>query len=324
MAVKKETLNNLQKTFGKESVMKMSDNLQLDLDWIKTGSLFLDNILGGGFPRGRIVEIYGPESAGKTTSVIHAIAEAQKQGLNVGFIDAEHAFDPEYASHLGVDVDELLISQPDNAEQALDMAIAMVESADIQVVAVDSTNALSPKAELEGEMGDNSVALQARLLSKALRKITGAAKKNNCLVIFISQIRIKVGVLYGSPESVGVGNALKFYASQRIDIRKSSPTMEDGNAVGHNMKFKIVKNKVSPPFKTCEVALRYGQGYDKEEELIDMCVELGIIERKGSHYYFDGTKLGNGKKNVKDTLRDNQEVTDILKDTCEDVLKSAV
>lgn len=312
MPVSKNTLDKLQKSFGKEAVMKLSDKPDLDLDWISTGSLALDWILGGGFPRGRIIEIYGPESVGKTTTVIQAMAEAQKGGLNVGFIDAEHAFDPEYAKSLGVDVDELLISQPDNAEQALDLAIAMIESGDIHVVAIDSTNALAPKAELEGEMGDNNVALQARILSKAMRKIAGIAKKNNCLVIFVSQIRIKVGVVYGSPESVGVGNSLKYYASQRIDIRKSTPVKDGDLAIGHMMKFKSVKNKVYAPYKYIEVMLKYGEGYDTDGEILDLGVAMEIIDKSGSWYSYTGTKLGQGKKGVMKTFEDNPELKEEL------------
>ena len=312
MPITKETLDKLQKSFGKEAVMRLSDRPDLDLDWISTGSLSLDWILGGGFPRGRIVEIYGPESAGKTTTVIQAMAEAQKSGLNVGFIDVEHAFDPEYAKNLGVDVDELLISQPDNAEQALDLAVAMIETGEIHVVAIDSTNALAPKAELEGEMGDNSVALQARILSKAMRKIAGIAKRNNCLVLFVSQLRIKVGVIYGSPESIGVGNALKYYASQRIDIRKSTPIKEGELAVGHTMKFKTVKNKVFAPYKSVDVILKYGRGYDTDSEIIDLGVAMEIIDKSGSWYSYDGTKLGQGKVGVAKTFEDNPELKEEL------------
>lgn len=320
--ISQEALASLQKTFGKEAVMKMSEKLDLDIDFASSGSLMLNWKLGGGYPYGRIIEIYGPESAGKTTAAIHAIAEVQKAGGVAGMVDAEHAFDPEYARKLGVNVDELVISQPDHAEQGLNIAIDMIKTGEFKVVVVDSTNALTPQAELEGEMEDNTVALQARILSKAMRKMAGIAKKNNCLVIFISQIRSKVGVIYGSPESVGVGNALKYYASQRLDIRKSTPLQnKTGEAIGHTMKIKTVKNKVSSPYKTAEVVLLYGKGYDTEGEILDLAVEMEIVNKSGAWYSYQGTKLGQGKDATLATLEDNPELRDELRELVIEGLK---
>ena len=315
MGISKEKLDALQKTFGKGSIMKMNEAPDLDLTFISSGSLDLDHALGGGFPLGRIVEIYGPESSGKTTLAIHAIAEAQKEGLVCAFVDAEHAFDKTYAEALGVDTDELLISQPDYGEQALDLVDAIIDTQEVSVIVVDSTSTLTPKSELEGEMEQSAVGTQARMLSKGLRKITGKAKKNNVLVIFISQLREKIGVMFGSPEVVGVGNAMKFYASQRVDVRRSTQVKDkqSGEAEGNITRAKVVKNKVAPPFKVAEYVIKFGVGIDKDQEIFDLAVAMNIIEKAGSWFSYDGTKLGQGSSTALAIIKDNPELMDNLK-----------
>lgn len=315
MGISKESLSKLQKVFGKEAVMTLGESMNLDIELLSSGSILLNNALGGGYPMGRIIEIAGPESSGKTTLAIHAIAEAQKLGKNCAMIDAEHAFDKVYAENLGVNTDELLISQPDTGEQALDLVEAMIDTGEVQVIVIDSTSSLVPRAELEGEMGDSAVGLQARLLSKALRKVTGKAKKNNCLLIFISQLREKIGVMYGSPEVIGVGNALKFYASQRIVVRKSSQVSgKDGfGPEGNVTKAKIIKNKIAPPFRETEYTIKYGKGIDKDGELLDLAVEMKIIDKSGSWYSYQGTRLGQGKENSLSILQDNPNLMDEIK-----------
>lgn len=310
MAISKEALEKVQKIYGKESVMRLSD-IDTDVEFISTGSLLFDSITGGGLPKGRIIEIYGPESAGKTTSTIEIIAEAQRGGLNAFFCDAEHAFDSDYARKLGVDVDELAVTQPDNGEQALDVTIAMIETGEISLAVIDSTSALVPKSEIEGEMGDQQMGVQARMLSKALRKLASVASKYNCTVVFISQIREKIGP-YGG-QAIGVGTAMKFYASIRIEIKKSQPIIVDAVAIGHTMEITTKKNKVFPPFRKCEVILRYGEGYDRLSEIIDVASEYEVIKKGGSWYSYGDTKLGQGKENVRNLLLDNPELVDEIR-----------
>ena len=307
-------LAGIEKHFGKGSVMKMGDAPEVGLDVISTSSLYLDDALGvGGLPRGRVVEIYGPESSGKTTLTLHVIAEAQKLGLTAAFIDVEHALDPTYARKLGVNTDELILSQPDYGEQALEMLDKLIETKLVHVIIVDSVAALVPKAELEGEMGDNQMGLQARLMSKALRKITSSTKKNNTLVIFINQLRMKIGVMFGNPETTAGGNALKFYASVRIDIRKGAAIKSGEEIIGNKTKIKIIKNKVAPPFKTAEVDVLYGIGIDSVSEILDISTELGTIKRGGSWYSYGDTRLGQGRDTVVEMLRDNPELLEELK-----------
>ena len=287
-----ETLKEITKMFGKGAIMKLGERQAVDVDVIPSGSLLLDDALGvGGYPKGRIIEIYGPESSGKTTLALHAIAECQKQGGRAAFVDAEHAIDPVYAKNLGVDVDELILSQPDNGEQALEIVEMLASSGAISLIIVDSVAALVPQAELDGEMGDSSVGLQARLMSKAMRKLAGVLNKQNCAVIFINQLREKVGVMYGNPETTSGGRALKFYASIRIDIRRTEALKSGSDIVGNTVKVKIVKNKVSPPFKTCELDIIYGQGISKESEILDKAVELGIIKKSGSWFEYKAARL---------------------------------
>ena len=308
----KLTLEKLDKAFGKGTVMKLSDQKVQDVTTISTGSLGLDIALGvGGLPRGRVVEIYGPESSGKTTLTMHCIAEAQKAGGTAAFIDAEHAFDPAYAKKLGIDVDNLLISQPDNGEQALEIADHLISSGAIDIIVIDSVAALVPKAEIEGDMGDSKVGLHARLMSQALRKLTGTINKTNCLVIFINQLREKIGVMFGSPETTTGGNALKFYASVRLDIRRIGQIKEDKDHVtGNRTKVKVVKNKVAPPFKVVEFDIMYGEGISKIGEIIDLGTELGIIVKSGSWFSYDGNRVGQGRDSVVTLLRDNPEMAD--------------
>ena len=305
-------LGKIEKDFGKGSVMKLGDaaeNMQVDV--IPTGSLQLDFALGvGGLPRGRIVEIYGPESSGKTTVALHCIAQAQKAGGTAAFIDAEHALDPVYASQLGVDINELYVSQPDNGEQALDICEALVRSGAIDIVVVDSVAALVPKAEIEGDMGDSHVGLQARLMSQALRKLTGVISKTNAIVIFINQLREKVGVMYGNPEVTTGGKALKFYASVRIDIRKSEAIKDGKDVVGNRVKIKIVKNKVAPPFRSCMVDMLYGEGISREGELLDLAVEQDIVKKSGSFYSLDGERIGQGRDNARVYFKNHPEAFD--------------
>jgi recombination protein RecA len=302
-------LGQIEKQFGKGAVMRMGDHERQAIPAISTGSLGLDIALGiGGLPKGRIVEIYGPESSGKTTLTLSVIAEAQKQGATCAFVDAEHALDPDYAGKLGVNVDDLLVSQPDTGEQALEITDMLVRSNAIDVIIVDSVAALVPKAEIEGEMGDMHVGLQARLMSQALRKITGNIKNANCLVIFINQIRMKIGVMFGSPETTTGGNALKFYSSVRLDIRRTGAVKEGEEVVGSETRVKIVKNKVAPPFRQAEFQILYGKGIYRNGEIIDLGVQQGLIEKSGAWYSYQGNKIGQGKANAAKYLEDNQEV----------------
>ena len=304
-----ETLKEIQKMFGKGSVMKLGERQAVDVDVIPSGSLLLDDALGvGGYPKGRIIEIYGPESSGKTTLALHAIAECQKAGGRAAFVDAEHAIDPVYAKNLGVDVDELILSQPDNGEQALEIVEMLASSGAISLIIVDSVAALVPQAELDGEMGDSSVGLQARLMSKAMRKLAGVLNKQNCAVIFINQLREKVGVMYGNPETTSGGRALKFYASIRIDIRRTEALKTGSEIYGNTVKVKIVKNKVSPPFKTCELDIIYGQGISKESEILDKAVELGLIKKSGSWFEYKGAKIAQGRDAAKEYIKSNEDV----------------
>ena len=310
----KLTLDKLDKAYGKGTVMKMSDQAIVDVDTISSGSLGLDIALGvGGYPRGRVIEIYGPESSGKTTLTLHAIAEAQKAGGIAAFIDAEHAFDRFYAEKLGVDLDNLIISQPDNGEQALEIADNLVRSGAIDIVVIDSVAALTPKSEIEGEMGDSKMGLHARLMSQALRKLTGSISKTNCTMIFINQLREKIGVMFGNPETTTGGNALKFYASVRVDIRRSTQIKDtDSNVTGNKTRVKIVKNKVAPPFKTAEFDIMYGEGISKVGEVLDIAVAHDIIKKSGSWFSYDDTKLGQGRDAVKALIKDNPELMDEL------------
>jgi len=308
------TIDKLEKTYGKGAVMKLSDEKVLDIPAISTGSLGLDMALGiGGIPRGRVIEIYGPESSGKTTLTLHCIAEAQKAGGMAAFIDAEHAFDRNYAEKLGIDTENLLISQPDNGEQALEIAEHLIRSGAIDIIVIDSVAALVPKGELEGEMGESKMGLQARLMSQALRKLTGAIHKTGCSCVFINQLRDKIGVMFGSPETTTGGNALKFYASVRLDIRRVGQ-IKDGpdNVLGNRTRVKVVKNKVAPPFKVVEFDIIYGQGISKVGEVIDLGVELEIIKKAGSWFSYNGEKLGQGRDAVKSLLLDNPELLDEL------------
>ncbi len=301
----------IEKDFGKGSIMKLGEEKIDNIEVIPSGSIALDYALGvGGYPKGRIVEIYGPESSGKTTLAIHAIAEAQKQGGIAAFIDAEHAFDRFYAANLGVNVDELLISQPDNGEQALDIADQLIRSAAVDIIVIDSVAALTPKAELEGDMGDNKVGLQARLMSQALRKLTATISKTNTTCIFINQLREKIGIMFGNPETTTGGNALKFYASVRLDIRKSSSIKDGDNVIGNEVKVKVVKNKVAPPFRRAEFEIMYGEGICRVGEVVDLGVDFGILEKSGSWYSYNGSKLGQGKEATKRVVRDNPELCD--------------
>lgn len=306
-------LSQIERQFGKGTVMRMGDQEQVKVPTVSTGSLGLDAALGvGGLPKGRIVEIYGPESSGKTTLTLQVIAEAQKQGGTCAFIDAEHALDPIYAEKLGVNVDDLIVSQPDTGEQALEVADMLVRSGAIDVLVVDSVAALTPKAEIEGEMGDHHVGLQARLMSQALRKITGNIKSANCLAIFINQIRMKIGVMFGSPETTTGGNALKFYSSVRLDIRRIGSIKDGDEVVGNETRVKVVKNKVAPPFKQAEFQIMYGAGINLLGEIIDYGVKLGLIEKSGAWYSYQGDKIGQGKNNAMRFLQENTEIAQAL------------
>lgn len=308
------TIDTLEKTYGKGAVMKLSDKKVMDIGSISTGSLGLDIALGiGGIPKGRVVEIYGPESSGKTTLSMHCIAEAQKAGGLAAFIDAEHAFDKGYAEKLGIDTDNLLISQPDSGEQALEITEHLIRSGAIDIIVVDSVAALVPKAELEGEMGDSKMGLQARLMSQAMRKLTGAINKTGCTCIFINQLRQKIGIVFGNPETTTGGNALKFYASVRLDIRRIGQIKESAdNITGNRTRVKVVKNKVAPPFKIVEFDIIYGQGISKAGEILDLGVELEIVKKAGSWFSYNGDKLGQGREAVKKLLEDNPELSDEL------------
>ena len=310
----KLTLDKLDKTYGKGTVMKMGDSPNENVEAISSGSLGLDIALGvGGYPKGRVVEIYGPESSGKTTLTLHAIAECQKKGGIAAFIDAEHAFDRFYAENLGVDIENLIISQPDHGEQALEIADNLIRSGAIDMVIIDSVAALTPKSEIEGEMGDSKMGLHARLMSQALRKLTSSISKTNCTVIFINQLREKIGIMFGNPETTTGGNALKFYASIRLDIRRSTQIKNsDGVVMGNKTRVKIVKNKVAPPFKLAEFDIMYGEGISKVGEIIDLAVEAEIINKSGSWFSYDGTKLGQGRDAVKNLLKDNPDLMETL------------
>ncbi len=307
------TLDKIEKNYGKGSIMKLGDRPEEDLEVIPTGSISLDNALGvGGFPKGRVIEIYGPESSGKTTLAIHAIAESQKMGGIAAFIDAEHAFDSTYAKKLGVDIDNLFVSQPDNGEQALEIADNLIRSGAIDIIVIDSVAALTPKAEIDGEMGESKMGLQARLMSQALRKLTATISKTKCCCIFINQLREKLGVMFGNPETTTGGNALKFYASVRIDIRRTQAIKDGDQNIGNRVKVKIVKNKVAPPFRTCEFDLMFGEGISKIGEIIDMGVEHDIIKKSGSWFSYGESKLAQGREALKQLLRDNVELADEL------------
>ena len=318
----KLTLDKLDKTYGKGSVMKMGDAPDKSVESISSGSLGLDIALGvGGYPKGRVIEIYGPESSGKTTLTLHAIAECQKKGGIAAFIDAEHAFDRFYAEKLGVDIENLIISQPDHGEQALEIADNLIRSGAIDMVVIDSVAALTPKSEIEGEMGDSKMGLHARLMSQALRKLTGSISKTNCTVMFINQLREKIGIMFGNPETTTGGNALKFYASIRLDIRRSTQIKNsDGVVMGNKTRVKIVKNKVAPPFKLAEFDIMYGEGISKVGEIIDHAVEADIINKSGSWFSYEGTKLGQGRDSVKNLLKDNPELMDTLENKLKEII----
>ena len=304
-----QVLQDIEKQFGKGSVMKLGEETHNEIDAVSSGSLTLDIALGvGGYPKGRIVEIYGPESSGKTTFALQAIAEVQKQGGKAAFIDAEHALDPVYAKNLGVDINELLLSQPDTGEQALEICEALVRSEAIGIVVIDSVAALVPQAEIEGEMGDSHVGLQARLMSQALRKLSGIINKTNTIAIFINQLREKVGVLFGNPETTPGGRALKFYSTIRLDVRRGEQIKNGDNVIGNKTNVKIVKNKVAPPFKTASVEIMYGQGVSREAEILDLASEIGIVDKSGAWYSYNGEKIGQGKENAKQFLRDNPTI----------------
>src|SRR6187455_1758060 len=305
------TLDKLEKTYGKGTVMKLSDEKVVDIPTISTGSLGLDIALGvGGIPRGRITEIYGPESSGKTTLTLHCIAEAQRKGGLAAFIDAEHAFDRAYAEKLGIDTENLLISQPDNGEQALEIADHLIRSGAIDIIVIDSVAALVPKSELEGEMGDSKMGLQARLMSQALRKLTGTISKTGCSCVFINQLREKIGIMFGNPETTTGGNALKFYASVRLDIRRIGAIKDKENVVGNQTRVKVVKNKMAPPFRVVEFDILYGEGISKMGELIDLGVQAGVVEKSGSWFSYGGQRIGQGKENARTFLKSNPDIAD--------------
>ena len=309
-------MRKIEKDFGKGSIMMLGEaSAKMNIEVIPTGALSLDIALGvGGIPRGRVIEIYGPESSGKTTVALHMIAEAQKMGGYAAFIDAEHALDPEYARHLGVDIDDLLISQPDNGEQALEIADALVRSGAIDIIVIDSVAALVPRAEIEGEMGDSHVGLQARLMSQALRKLTGVISKSNCIVIFINQLREKVGVMFGNPETTTGGRALKFYSSVRLDVRRVEQLKQAGEVIGNHTRVKVVKNKVAPPFREAEFDIMFGKGISKEGDILDLAANVGIISKSGAWYAYEGDKIGQGRENAKTYLRENPEFCKMIEE----------
>jgi recombination protein RecA len=310
-AALEQALKQIEKQFGKGSIMRLGEQTDRKISTVSSGSLALDIALGvGGYPRGRIVEIYGPESSGKTTVALHAIAEVQRQGGQAAFIDAEHALDPIYAQKLGVNIDELLLSQPDTGEQALEIAEALVRSGAVDIIVIDSVAALVPKAEIEGEMGDAHVGLQARLMSQALRKLSGAINKSKAIAIFINQIREKVGVMFGNPETTPGGRALKFYASVRLEVRRAEQIKQGNDMVGNKTKIKVVKNKVAPPFKTADVDIMYGEGISREGEIIDMASELDIVQKSGSWYSYKDERLGQGRENAKQFLKENPHIAE--------------
>ncbi|MDL1913011.1 MAG: recombinase RecA [Bergeyella sp.] len=318
-------LEKLDKTYGKGTVMTLGDHsVDNNIEIIPSGSLGIDLALGvGGYPKGRIIEIYGPESSGKTTLTLHAIAEAQNQGGIAAFIDAEHAFDRHYANRLGINLEDLIISQPDNGEQALEIADNLIRSGAVDIVVIDSVAALTPKAEIEGEMGDSKMGLHARLMSQALRKLTGSISRTKCTVIFINQLREKIGVMFGNPETTTGGNALKFYASVRIDIRKASTPIKQGDeAIGSRVKVKVVKNKVAPPFKQAEFDIMYGEGISKTGEILDQATEMGIVKKSGSWFSYGETKLGQGRDAVKDVLKDNPELMEELENKIKETINT--
>ncbi|WP_439185497.1 recombinase RecA [Carboxylicivirga taeanensis] len=317
------TMDKIDKTYGKGTIMKMDDTAIENIPVISSGSIALNQALGvGGFPRGRVIEIYGPESSGKTTLAIHAIAEAQKMGGIAAFIDAEHAFDRFYAEKLGVDLENLLISQPDNGEQALEIADQLIRSSAIDIIVIDSVAALTPKAEIEGDMGDSRMGLQARLMSQALRKLTSTINKTNTTCIFINQLREKIGVMFGNPETTTGGNALKFYASVRLDIRRVTQIKDGENIVGSHTRVKVVKNKVAPPFKKAEFEIRYGEGISRIGEILDMSVEKDIVKKSGSWFSYGETKLGQGREAVKEVIKDNPELADELEQKILEAIKA--
>lgn len=306
-----EALKKIEKEFGKGSIMRLGDEIDKKIEVISSGSIALDKALGvGGYPKGRIVEIYGPESSGKTTFALHAIANAQKNGGYAAFIDAEHALDPVYAKNLGVDIENLILSQPDNGEQALDIAEALIKSGSVDILVVDSVAALVPEAELNGDMGDSHVGLHARLMSQAMRKLAGIINKTNCVAIFINQIREKVGVMFGNPETTTGGRALKFYSTVRLDIRKGEAIKDGTNILGNKTTIKVVKNKVAPPFKTAEVEIIYGEGISRLGEVVDMAVKYEIINKAGAWFSYEGTKIGQGRENTKEFLKNNPTILD--------------
>ena len=308
-----QVLSDIEKQFGKGAIMKLGESKHMEVDTVPSGSLSLDLALGvGGYPKGRIIEIYGPESSGKTTFALHAIAEVQKTGGRAAFIDAEHALDPAYAKNLGVDINELLLSQPDTGEQALEICEALVRSEAVSIIVIDSVAALVPQAEIDGEMGDSHVGLQARLMSQALRKLSGAISKTNTICIFINQLREKVGIMFGNPETTPGGRALKFYSTIRLEVRKGEAIKVGENIIGNKTNIKVVKNKVAPPFKTATLEIMYGEGVSKEGELIDLAVNAGIIEKSGAWFAYNGEKIGQGKENVKLLLKERRELYDEL------------
>ncbi|MBL4831150.1 MAG: recombinase RecA [Aliivibrio sp.] len=314
-------LGQIEKQFGKGSIMRLGDNRTMDVETISTGSLSLDIALGaGGLPMGRIVEVYGPESSGKTTLTLELIASAQRVGKTCAFIDAEHALDPIYAKKLGVDIDELLVSQPDNGEQALEICDALARSGAVDVIVIDSVAALTPKAEIEGEMGDTHMGLQARMLSQAMRKLTGNLKQSNCMCVFINQIRMKIGVMFGNPETTTGGNALKFYASVRLDIRRTGAVKEGDEVVGNETRIKVVKNKIAAPFRQAETQILYGQGFNRFGELIDLGVKNQLVDKAGAWYSYKGSKIGQGKANSCKFLRENPEIANEIDTILRDLL----